>query len=119
MLRAPLAVPGLAGRGRYAGGACGLLLLEDAEGLPSGSLLEVQVPQDARRDAKSGARIVRRPGSGTVSPTGPGSAPAGHAGHATRQAHPARPAAPAPRRPFSERNSGRPPGRGGRGGEQA
>lgn len=119
VLTAPFVVPGLAGRGRYACAACGLLLLEDAEGLPSGSLLEVQVPPDARRDAKSGARIVRRPGSGAVSTTGPGSAPAGHAGHAPRPVHPARPAAPAPRRPFSERNSGRPQGRGGRGGKKA
>lgn len=61
VLTAPFAVPGLAGRGRYACSACGLLLLEDADGLPSGHALDVNVPADAARDAKSGARIVRRP----------------------------------------------------------
>ena len=128
VLTAPFAVPGLAGRGRYACAACGLLLLEDADGLPSGSLLEVQVPPDARRDAKSGARIVRRPGSGTASPAGPGSAPAGHAPRAAVPAHPdrtapkprrPRPEAPAPRRPFSAGNSGMPQRRGGKGGKKA
>ena len=63
VLTAPFAVPGLAGRGRYACSACGLLLLEDADGLPSGHMLDVNVPPDAARDAKSGARIVRRPGT--------------------------------------------------------
>ncbi len=63
VLTAPFAVPGLAGRGRYACSACGLLLLEDADGLPSGHALDVNVPADAARDGKSGARIVRRPGS--------------------------------------------------------
>ncbi|WP_291440590.1 small ribosomal subunit Rsm22 family protein [Desulfovibrio sp.] len=63
VLTAPFAVPGLAGRGRYACSACGLLLLEDADGLPSGHILDVTVAPDAARDAKSGARIVRRPGT--------------------------------------------------------
>ncbi len=63
VLTAPFAVPGLAGRARYACAACGLLLLEDADGLPSGHILEVNVTPDAPRDGKSGARIVRRPGS--------------------------------------------------------
>ena len=142
VLTAPFAVPGLAGRGRYACAACGLLLLEDAEGLPSGSLLEVQVPPDARRDAKSGARIVRRPGSG-ASPAGHGSAyasPAAPAEGTPRPARPARPARPtmptrpgrpahtdrrdaparpASRRPSSDRNSGRPQRSGGKGGKKA
>ena len=142
VLTAPFAVPGLAGRGRYACAACGLLLLEDAEGLPSGSLLEVQVPPDARRDAKSGARIVRRPGSGAL-PAGHGSAyasPAAPAEGTPRPARPTRPgrptmptrpgqsahtarrdapARPAARRPSSERNSGRPQRSGGKGGKKA
>lgn len=133
VLTAPFAVPGLAGRGRYACAACGLLLLEDAEGLPSGSLLEVQVSPDARRDAKSGARIVRRPGSGAL-PAGHGSAyasPAAPAEGTPRPARPTRPgqsahtarrdapARPAARRPSSERNSGRPQRSGGKGGKKA
>ncbi len=122
VLTAAFDVPGLAGRGRYACAACGLLLLEDAEGLPSGGLLEVQVSPDARRDAKSGARIVRRPGSGAASHAGPGSAPSApsaRSAHPARPTHPGRPAAPAPHRPFSPRNSGRPQGRGGKGGKKA
>ena len=63
VLTAPFAVPGLAGRARYACAACGLLLLEDADGLPSGHILDVTVPPDAPRDGKSGARIVRRSGT--------------------------------------------------------
>ena len=35
----------------------------DSFGLPSGHALDVNVPADAARDGKSGARIVRRPGS--------------------------------------------------------
>ncbi|MFT4302911.1 MAG: small ribosomal subunit Rsm22 family protein [Desulfovibrio sp.] len=102
VLTAPFAVPGLAGRGRYACAACGLLLLEDAEGLPSGSLLEVQVTPDARRDGKSGARIVRRPG---------GSAPvaAPSSGFpASRQ-----------QQPFPARNSRRPQWRDGKAGKKS
>ena len=124
VLTAPFAVPGLAGRGRYACAACGLLLLEDADGLPSGSLLEVQVPPDARRDAKSGARIVRRPGYGGASPAGHGYAhasPAAPAEGMPRPARPARrdaPARPDSRRPSSERDSGRPQRRGGKGGKK-
>ena len=102
VLTAPFAVPGLAGRGRYACAACGLLLLEDAEGLPSGSLLEVQVTPDARRDGKSGARIVRRPG---------GSAPAA----APSSGFPAS----RPQQPFPARNSRRPQWRDGKAGKKS
>ena len=125
VLTAPFAVPGLAGRGRYACAACGLLLLEDAEGLPSGSLLEVQVSPDARRDAKSGARIVRRPGFGGASPAGPGAGHTAHTDHADRPGRTDRPgrrdapARPASRRPFSAGNSGRPQRRDGKGGKKA
>ena len=61
VLSAPFPVPGLAGRGRYACTAQGLALLEDAEALASGGLLPVRLNPDAPRDAKSRARIVRRP----------------------------------------------------------
>ncbi|MFR8276350.1 MAG: small ribosomal subunit Rsm22 family protein [Desulfovibrio fairfieldensis] len=61
VLSAPFPVPGLAGRGRYACTVQGLALLEDAEALASGGLLPVRLAPDAPRDAKSRARIVRRP----------------------------------------------------------
>ena len=60
VLSAPFAVPGLAGRARYACADGGLLLLEDAEGLACGDLIHARVSPDAPRDAKSRARIVRR-----------------------------------------------------------
>jgi hypothetical protein len=59
VLSAPFAVPGLAGRARYACCAKGLLLLEDAAGLAQGDLLRVRLTRNAPRDAKSGALIVR------------------------------------------------------------
>jgi hypothetical protein len=60
VLSAPIAVPGLAGRARYACSAKGLLLLEDAECLARGDLLRVRPAPDAPVDAKSRARIVRK-----------------------------------------------------------
>ena len=101
VLTAPFAVPGLAGRGRYACAACGMLLLEDAEGLDSGSLLEVNVSPDARRDAKSGARVVRRPGGGSAPVESSLGAPA------SRQ------------QPFPARNSRRPQWRDNKGGKKS
>ncbi|MDR1659012.1 MAG: small ribosomal subunit Rsm22 family protein [Desulfovibrio sp.] len=59
VLSAPFAVPGLGGRARYACCAKGLLLLEDAADLAQGELLRVRLTQNAPRDAKSGALIVR------------------------------------------------------------
>jgi hypothetical protein len=59
VLSAPFAVPGLAGRARYACCAKGLLLLEDAAGLAQGELLRIRLAQNAPRDAKSGALIIR------------------------------------------------------------
>ncbi|MBQ3060526.1 MAG: hypothetical protein IJD16_09505 [Desulfovibrio sp.] len=65
VISAPFFVPGLRGKARYACGAGGLVLLEDATGLHSGSSLPVQIPHGGRRDAKSQALIVPRPsGSG-------------------------------------------------------
>ena len=61
VLSAPFAVPGLTGRARYACSGKGLLLLEDAEGLASGDLLNLTVPAGSQRDRKSGALVVRAP----------------------------------------------------------
>lgn len=61
VLSAPFAVPGLAGRARYACAAAGLLLLEDAETLASGDALPIRATADAPRDAKSSALVIRRP----------------------------------------------------------
>lgn len=61
VLSAPFAVPGLAGRARYACAAAGLLLLEDAETLASGDALPIRATADAPRDAKSRALVIRRP----------------------------------------------------------
>lgn len=61
VLSAPFTVPGLCGRARYACTAEGLTLLEDAEALASGDQLPVRLSRNAPRDAKSRARIIRRP----------------------------------------------------------
>lgn len=61
VLSAPFAVPGLAGRARYACTAEGLVLLEDAEALAPGDQLSVRLMPDAPRDAKSRARIIPGP----------------------------------------------------------
>ena len=63
VLSAAFAASGLYGRARYACTAEGLALLEDAEALASGDHLPVRLPPDAPRDAKSRARIIRRPGA--------------------------------------------------------
>ncbi|MDR2743719.1 MAG: hypothetical protein LBB66_00720 [Desulfovibrio sp.] len=59
VLSAPFAVPGLVGGARYACCAKGLLLLEDAADLAQGELLRIRLVQNAPRDAKSGALIIR------------------------------------------------------------
>ncbi|WP_165064751.1 small ribosomal subunit Rsm22 family protein [Desulfovibrio sp. ZJ200] len=64
VLSAPFAVPGLAGQARYACAAAGLLLLEDAATLASGDLLPIRLESNAPRDAKSRARVIRRPPPG-------------------------------------------------------
>ncbi len=61
VLSAPFAVPGLRGEARYACMADGLALLEDAAGLACGALTPVRVPENARRDRKSGAVILPAP----------------------------------------------------------
>ncbi|MDO5484509.1 MAG: small ribosomal subunit Rsm22 family protein [Desulfovibrionaceae bacterium] len=61
VLSAPFLVPGLAGRARYACTPKGLALLEDAERLPSGTLLPVRLTGTEGRDARSRALIVPRP----------------------------------------------------------
>ena len=54
----PFVVPGLRGRARYACTGKGLVLLEGAAELLSGTLTDIAIPADARRDGKSGALIV-------------------------------------------------------------
>lgn len=58
VLSAPFAVPGLPGRARYACGVGGLALLGDAECLPSGGLVEAQIPEQPRFDRRSGALLL-------------------------------------------------------------
>lgn len=62
ILSAPFRVPGMRGEARYACAARGLLLLEQAEGVPSGGLLHHRIPEDAGTDSKSGALIMAAPG---------------------------------------------------------
>lgn len=61
IVSAPFSVPGVRGKARYACTARGLALVEDAEALPSGSLLLMRIPAGARRDGKSGAVVIPRP----------------------------------------------------------
>lgn len=58
VLSAPFAVPGLPGRARYACGVGGLALLGDAESLPSGGLVEADIPEQPRFDRRSGALLL-------------------------------------------------------------
>ena len=58
VLSAPFAVPGLPGRARYACGVGGLALLRDAEPLPSGGLVEADIPTHPRFDRRSGALLL-------------------------------------------------------------
>ncbi len=71
VLSAPFRVPGLRGEARYACGASGLLLLEQAEDLPSGAFLTCRAPDDAAVDGRSGARIVRAPAPRSARPKVP------------------------------------------------
>ena len=64
VLSAPFSVPGMRGEARYACAAAGLLLLERAESLPSGSLLPCGIPEHAAVDARSGSLIVPAPDGG-------------------------------------------------------
>lgn len=58
VLSAPFVVPGLPGRARYACGVGGLALLGDAESLPSGGLVEADIPENPRFDRRSGALLL-------------------------------------------------------------
>lgn len=58
VLSAPFDVPGLPGRARYACGVGGLALLGDAESLPSGGLVEADIPEHPRFDRRSGALLL-------------------------------------------------------------
>jgi hypothetical protein len=61
VISSSFAVPGLAGKARYACCACGLLVLEDAESLAQGSFLRLSLKEDLARDAKSGALVIPAP----------------------------------------------------------
>lgn len=71
VLSAPFAVPGLPGRARYACGVGGLALLGDAEDLPSGALVEADIPAQPRFDRRSGALLLL-PGGEDAPGTVPG-----------------------------------------------
>lgn len=58
VLSAPFDVPGLPGRARYACGVGGLALLGDAGELPSGALVEADIPVQPRFDRRSGALLL-------------------------------------------------------------
>lgn len=58
VLSAPFDVPGLPGRARYACGVGGLALLGDADCLPSGGLVEADIPEHPRFDRRSGALLL-------------------------------------------------------------
>lgn len=58
VLSAPFDVPGLPGRARYACGVGGLALLGDAGELPSGALVEADIPEAPRFDRRSGAILL-------------------------------------------------------------
>lgn len=58
VLSAPFEVPGIARAARYACAAPGLLLLTGAADAPCGTLVDVELPAQPRRDARSGALIV-------------------------------------------------------------
>lgn len=58
VLSAPFDVPGLPGRARYACGVGGLALLGHAGELPSGALVEADIPEQPRFDRRSGAILL-------------------------------------------------------------
>ena len=58
IISAPFAVPGVPGAARYVCTERGLALTGKAGGLPSGALVSLRWPEQARKDNKSGASIV-------------------------------------------------------------
>lgn len=105
VLSAPFRVPGLRGEARYACSARGLLLLEQAERLPSGALLHVAVAENPAVDARSGALIAPAPAPRSL-PRADGER------EKERTARPPRPGGPQKERPAAQRRDRTPAGRG-------
>lgn len=61
VISSPFAVPGLAGKARYACTHEGLVLLEDAFALASGTRLPISIPAKAKRDVKSRVPVIPAP----------------------------------------------------------
>lgn len=85
VLSAPFDVPGLPGRARYACGVGGLALLGDAGELPSGALVEADIPEQPRFDRRSGAILLLPGGEGAAEAAhrAPGPAQGASRGRAT------------------------------------
>lgn len=93
VISGPIRLPGHDEPARYACCERGLALVEDARRIPSGAGLDVAAPEPPRRDAKTGALLLRLDRAPVFRPDGPGASPAGGARKDGDRAEAARPEA--------------------------